>query len=324
MKLVSVADGTRARDWTWNCSCTFCGAAAVVHESRLIYHAPISCGCQRAETFSSNRVSEAKSKFVGKTFGWLTVTEVTSPRGSDQSNRSLRFTATCRCGSGNLKVGALNDLIGGKVLACCTVAPWSRDSEMVMLDTLRQISAGADHLFRHRVVREVLPRYGVYDPVTRQVTSAGLAALAAGSMPTAIGKASDEVIDGFLRKYLGKSFGWLTITGIEAGSDQVKPNVKTVRYTATCKCGSAKGASGTLQRVIYGPAMSCCRTEAFSRNAELMRLDLLRQLDLGGEHLRRHVVVPELVELGVFDASAWRLTPAGRAAIEADTLPGYR
>lgn len=180
MRLTAEAGGTGALTWAWTCACVFCGAERHIIENRLIYKPPQSCGCQTAAITSERYRAAAQAQYVGKTFGWLTVTGIESSRDSGRAGRNLLFTAACKCGSSEPKTGALGNLLTGRVSTCCDPAPFTAASERLLLEVLAQLRAGAEHLRKHRIALEVLPRAGLFDAKAWAITPAGQAALASG------------------------------------------------------------------------------------------------------------------------------------------------
>ena len=170
------AGGDAAMTYRWNCICD-CGATRQVLEYSLLYGASLSCGCLNTAKVFEKRMATARSRFIGKTFGWLTVNEVLPAEGS---RRGFQFVAQCACERGGEKRGRLADLATGKVSSCCGPAPYTEGSQRLLLDVLRQLRDGAGHYpDDHRILR-VLSERGAYNPKLRQVTDLGARSLAAG------------------------------------------------------------------------------------------------------------------------------------------------
>ena len=176
--VVSDAGGTHAMAYRWNCRCS-CGTERSVLEYSLLYGASQSCGCLNTERNFEGRMATARERFVGKTFGWLTVTDVLPAAGH---RRNFVFKATCSCGAGLAKEGRVADLAAGKVSSCCGPAPYTEASQRLLLDVLAQLRDGAQHYAADHRILKVLGERGAYDPVTRTVTPAGLESLAAGAL----------------------------------------------------------------------------------------------------------------------------------------------
>lgn len=174
----SDAGGDRAMAYRWNCRCD-CGTERSVLEYSLLYNETQSCGCLVSDKIFEKRMAAARDKFVGRTFGWLTVTDVLPASGW---SRSYRFVARCACGSEAPKEGVLSNLASGHVISCCSPAPHTEASQRMLLGVLAQLRDGATHYPKvHRVLR-VLAERGAYDPETQEVTELGLQSLASGQL----------------------------------------------------------------------------------------------------------------------------------------------
>lgn len=172
----SDAGGTGAMSYRWNCLCD-CGSRRSVLEYSLLYNASLSCGCLNTEKVFEKRMATARERFIGKRFGWLTVTDVLPAEGS---RRGFRFVASCSCGNKDPKSGRLADLATGKVSSCCGPAPYTDASQQLLLDVLEQLEAGAPHYPDDHRILKVLAERGAYDAETRQVTDLGARSLASG------------------------------------------------------------------------------------------------------------------------------------------------
>lgn len=176
--VLSDAGGDRAMAYRWNCRCD-CGTERAVLEYSLLYNETQSCGCLVPEKIFEKRAAAARDKFVGRTFGWLMVTDILPAAGT---SRSYRFVARCACGSDTHKDGVLSNLASGHVISCCSPAPHTEASQRMLLGVLAQLRDGATHYPKtHRVLR-VLAERGTYDLETQTVTDLGHRSLAAGQL----------------------------------------------------------------------------------------------------------------------------------------------
>lgn len=187
--LVSEAGGTNALSWKWLIRCR-CGKEQKRLENQLIYSGSISCGCVGKER--RKRTSEAtRAALIGKTFGWLTVTEIIAP-GDGKGGGYARFRASCSCGASTPKEGVLSNLLRGMVSTCCRPACTSAESDALRLGVLRQLSNGARHYtVQHRIVARLMAM-GLFDAARWRVTAEGREAIRSGVLPVGVGRGVRE------------------------------------------------------------------------------------------------------------------------------------
>lgn len=185
--LVSEAGGTNALSWKWLIRCR-CGKEQKRLENQLIYSGSISCGCVGKER--RKRTSEAaRAALIGRTFGWLTVTEIIAP-GDGNGGAYARFRASCRCGSSTAKEGTLSNLLRGMVSTCCRPTCSSAESDALRLGVLRQLGAGASHYTaKHRIVARLMAM-GLFDGAEWCLTPEGREAIRSGVLPVCTGPGS--------------------------------------------------------------------------------------------------------------------------------------
>ncbi|ABM96987.1 transposase [Methylibium petroleiphilum] len=176
--------GDRAMAYRWKCRCA-CGGETASSEYSLIYGNVRSCGCIGFENMYKRRLAAARERFVGKTWGWLTVTEILPPAGND---RNFRFVASCACGAPNFKIGNTASLLSGWVSTCCSPRFSMQSKNTLLLDVLRQIHEGATHYPRNYRAVKLLTERGALHKRTGAVTNHGRKCLATGkfsSLPVA-------------------------------------------------------------------------------------------------------------------------------------------